>query len=46
MGLRWQKRKGGHVVYDPFREVLSKEEISAEEEYCELKEKPWLGFQY
>ncbi|KIN03394.1 hypothetical protein OIDMADRAFT_26100 [Oidiodendron maius Zn] len=32
MALGRQKRKGGHVVYDPFREVLSKEDISAEDE--------------
>jgi hypothetical protein len=31
MGLKSHKRKGGQVVYDPFREVLSKEVISAEQ---------------
>ena len=46
MGLRRQNRKGGHVVYDPFREVLSKEDISAEDECCELKESSWLEILY
>jgi len=32
MGLRKEKKKGGQIVYDPFREVLSKEDISAEDE--------------
>lgn len=32
MVLKGQKKKAGNVVYDPFREVLSKEEISAEQE--------------
>jgi len=31
MGLRSKKRKGDKVVYDPFREVLSKEVIAAEQ---------------
>lgn len=32
MGLRSKKKKGGKVVYDPFREVLTKEVISAEQQ--------------
>jgi hypothetical protein len=32
MGLRSRRRKEEQVVYDPFREVLSKEVISAEQE--------------
>jgi hypothetical protein len=31
MGLISKKRKGDKVVYDPFREVLTKEAISAEQ---------------
>ncbi|KAE9376440.1 hypothetical protein N431DRAFT_367493 [Stipitochalara longipes BDJ] len=31
MGLRTKKREGEKLVYDPFREVLSKEVISAEQ---------------
>jgi hypothetical protein len=31
MGLRSYRKKGGKVVYDPFREVLSKEVISEEQ---------------